>query len=98
MKRLEGKIAWVTGAGSGIGAATARRFAAEGAIVAVNDLNEAGGKKVVEQVQEAGGQAEFFLGSVTDRDKIQEIVESITSKYGRLDILVNNAGVLRDAM
>lgn len=98
MKRLEGKIAWVTGAGSGIGAATARRFAAEGAIVAVNDLNEAGGKKVVEQIQVAGGQADFFLGSVTDRDKIQEIVENIVAKYGRLDILVNNAGVLRDAM
>jgi 3-oxoacyl-[acyl-carrier protein] reductase len=98
MGRLEGKIAWITGAGSGIGATTARRFAAEGAIVAVNDLNETGGTQVVRQIREAGGQAEFFLGSVTDKARVQEIVQALVSKHGRLDLLINNAGVLRDAM
>ena len=98
MGRLDGKVAWVTGAGSGIGAATARRFAQEGAFVAVNDLNEAGGKQVVEDIREAGGRAEFFPGSVTDKEKIQQIVDSLMAEHGRLDILVNNAGVLRDAM
>ena len=52
------------------------------------------GKQVVEEIRDAGGQAEFILGSVTDKEKIQQIVELLVSKYGRIDILVNNAGVL----
>ncbi len=98
MRRLEGKVALITGAGSGIGAATARRFASEGAIVGVNDMDEAGGNRVVAEIREAGGQAQFFQGNVTDFATIESIVNSLVESYGHLDILINNAGVLRDAM
>ncbi len=98
MGRLEGKVALVTGAGSGIGAATARRFAQEGAIVAVNDMNEANGEKVAAEINQAGGQATFYLGSVSDSGIVSKMIKDIATKNGRLDILVNNAGIIRDAM
>ncbi len=98
MARLAGKIALVTGAGSGIGAATARRFAQEGALVAINDMNEVGGNQVVSEIREAGGQAELYLGSVADSGFVNQMVKDITTRFGRLDILINNAGLLRDAM
>ncbi len=98
MGRLEGKVALVTGAGSGIGAATARRFALEGALVAVNDMNEAGGNGVVSDIKAAGGQAQFFGASVADGAAMRQVIQTLVSQYGRFDILINNAGVLRDAM
>src|SRR4051794_33549041 len=98
MGRLEGKVALVTGAGSGIGAATAFRFAREGAKVAVNDMNEAGGSRVVREIRDFGGTARFYHGSVTEAEVMREIVKDIIAHFGHLDILVNNAGVLRDAM
>src|SRR5690349_9040393 len=98
MARLQDKVALITGAGSGIGAATARRFAQEGAIVAVNDMNEAGGTQTVSQIGEAGGKAEFYQGSVADAGVVSHMIKDIVKKYGRIDILINNAGVIRDAM
>lgn len=98
MARLEGKVALITGAGSGIGAATARRFASEGAIVAINDMNEANGNAVMAEIREGGGQAHFYAGSVTDSGLFPQITQELVSKFGHLDILINNAGVLRDAM
>jgi 3-oxoacyl-[acyl-carrier protein] reductase len=98
MARLQGKVALITGAGSGIGAATAQRFAQAGAIVAVNDMNEVGGSKTVAQIREAGGTAELYLGSVTDSGVVAHMIKDIVRQFGRIDILINNAGVTRDAM
>jgi 3-oxoacyl-[acyl-carrier protein] reductase len=98
MARLQGKVALITGAAGGIGLATAKRFAQEGAIVAINDMNEAAGLKEVEDICAAGGTAEFYLGSVADSDFVKQMMANIVQRFGRLDILINNAGVLRDAM
>ncbi|MEI6046262.1 MAG: 3-oxoacyl-ACP reductase FabG [Chloroflexota bacterium] len=98
MARLEGKVALITGAAGGIGLATAQRFAQEGAIVAVNDMNEAAGVKEVENICQAGGKAVFYLGNVSDAAFVKQMMKDVVEKYGRLDILINNAGVVRDAM
>jgi 3-oxoacyl-[acyl-carrier protein] reductase len=98
MARLQGKVALITGAAGGIGLATARRFAQEGAIVAINDMNEVAGIKEVEDICAEGGKAEFYHGSVSDADFVKQMMKNIVHSYGRLDILINNAGVLRDAM
>lgn len=98
MQRLEGKVALVTGAGGGIGAATAQKFAQEGAIVIINDMNETGGLQVAREINEAGGQAIFLHGSVADAATMEQIFREVVNRWGKIDILVNNAGVLRDAM
>ncbi|MEI7554072.1 3-oxoacyl-ACP reductase FabG [Candidatus Chlorohelix sp.] len=98
MGRLQGKVALITGAAGGIGLATARRFAQEGAIVAVNDMNKTAGVKEVEEICAAGGKAEFYYGSVTDDDFVKSMMKDVVERFGKLDILINNAGVLRDAM
>ena len=92
MNRLEGKVAVITGAGSGIGAATARLFAAEGATVVVADLNEVGGKEVVRQCRD-GGRATFVRADVTKEEDVQAMIAAARGEYGRVDVLFNNAGV-----
>ncbi len=92
MNRLEGKVAVITGAGSGIGAATARLFAAEGAAVVVADLNEDGGKEVVRQCRD-GGRATFVRADVTKEEDVQAMIAAARGEYGRVDVLFNNAGV-----
>jgi meso-butanediol dehydrogenase/(S,S)-butanediol dehydrogenase/diacetyl reductase len=89
--RLEGKVAVITGAGSGIGAATARRFAAEGAVVVVNDIDPAGGEAVAAEIRSAGGEAWFLRADVSRPEEVQGLVEETTGRFGRLDILHNNA-------
>lgn len=90
---LEGKNSLITGAGSGIGEATAKRMAAEGAKVLVVDVNDVGGQRVVDEITAAGGTALFFHGDVTDVDQMDAMVALVVSMWGSLDLAVNNAGL-----
>ena len=91
--KLEGRVAVVTGGGSGIGAAAALAFAREGARVVVTDINEAGAKVVLEQIEKAGGQGLALRADVTQAADTQAIVERATAAWGRLDLYFANAGV-----
>ncbi|MDR2377803.1 MAG: SDR family oxidoreductase [Bifidobacteriaceae bacterium] len=90
--RLDGKTALVTGSTSGIGEAIARLFAHEGAKVVVTGRNSERGLKVVEAIEDDGGQASFVKADVTVDAELRELVECSESYLGRIDILVNNAG------
>ena len=89
--RLENKTAIVTGAASGIGAASARRFAAEGADVTIADINPLG-EHVVDEIRAAGGKAAFVLTDVADFAAIQRLFDAHMDRCGKLDVLFNNAG------
>jgi 3-oxoacyl-[acyl-carrier protein] reductase len=90
--RLNGKVAIVTGAGSGFGEGIAKRFAGEGAKVVVNDINRDGGERVTREVRAAGGSAQFVLADVTRDADWSRLVQAAVSEYGGLDVVVNNAG------
>lgn len=94
-RRLEGKIALVTGAGRGMGRATALRLAQEGAIVAVNDWNAQSAEAVAQEIIAAGGQARAWACDASDEAAVQAMVEDIVRTFGAIHILVNNAGILR---
>ena len=96
--RLEGKVAIISGAASGMGAATARRFAKEGARVVIADMLEEDGQKVAADITRANGTAEFMRLDVTNEDDWKAVVEATVQKYGKLDILVNNAGISGSAV
>ena len=93
MPRLEGKVAVITGAGSGIGAAAAELFAAEGARVCVADVRADAAQEVAERIAGNGGGALAASVDVCDEDAVRELVSSVMSRWGRLDSLYNNAGV-----
>jgi len=90
---LKNKVAIVTGSGSGIGRATALRFAKEGAKVIVSDINEAGAKDTLAEIEQAKGIASFVSCDVSQKAEVQQLFAAAKKQYGRLDIVVNNAGI-----
>ncbi len=95
--RLKDNVAIITGAGQGIGQATAVKFAREGAKVAVCDINKASVEETVDLVLDAGGEALGFVVDVTEKASIARMVEGVMARWGRVDTLVNNAGIVEDA-
>lgn len=99
MKRFENKIVLVTGAGRGIGASIAKRFASEGAEVIVNySGNDKTAQKTVDEITATGGQAQKYKCSVNDSESVKVMIDEIIKKFGRIDILVNNAGITKDGL
>jgi NAD(P)-dependent dehydrogenase (short-subunit alcohol dehydrogenase family) len=92
MGRLEGKVALITGAGTGIGRATARAMAAEGASVAIAEINAAAGEAVAQEIVDAGGRCVAFPTDVTDEASVKSAVDRTVQQFGGLHILHNNAG------
>jgi len=95
-KKLEGKVALITGSGRGIGRSIALKLASEGARVVVNDLDEAPALEVVEAIRSAGGQAVACVGSVAAPDFAERFIGTAVSEFKGLDIIVNNAGYTWD--
>jgi NAD(P)-dependent dehydrogenase (short-subunit alcohol dehydrogenase family) len=91
--RLEGKVALVTGAGSGIGRATALAFAVEGAGVVVADLEDEGGRETVDRIETAGGETTFIRADVSVPAEVRSLVSRTVEVYRRLDCAHNNAGI-----
>ncbi|WP_375773540.1 SDR family oxidoreductase [Archangium gephyra] len=92
-RRLEGKAALVTGAGSGIGRAAAVLFAKEGARVIVSDVNVAGSEETVTAIQKQGGEARFIRCDVSKPAEVEALIRGAVEAFGRLDCAVNNAGI-----
>jgi len=92
--RFQGKVVLITGAGVGIGRATAVRFGQEGARVAVNSLTPAHGRETLRLLHEAGGQGIYVQGDVSIAADARRLVEETVKAFGRMDILVNNAGIV----
>ena len=95
-KKLEGKVALITGSGRGIGRSIALKLASEGARVVINDLDAAPAQEVVDEIRKAGGQAVACVGSVTAPDFAERFVGTAVSEFKGLDIIVNNAGYTWD--
>lgn len=95
--RLTGRIAVVTGGGRGIGSATAKRLASEGAVVVVVDLDLAEAEAVASEIRDSGGEAWAQRTDVSRRDEVERMVESVVGRHGRIDILCNIAGIGRSS-
>jgi 3-oxoacyl-[acyl-carrier protein] reductase len=95
---LKDRVALITGAGQGIGAAIAHAYAAHGAQVAVVDVNAEAADRTAATVRAEGGAARGFACNVAAREQVQSMVQEVLARFGRIDILVNNAGITRPAM
>jgi len=91
--RFTDRVAIVTGAGSGIGRATAKALAREGAKVTVADINPAGGQQTVQEIRTDGGEAWFFAIDTAVYEQVEALVQQTVDRYGKLDIMFNNAGI-----
>ncbi len=91
-RRLEGKVAIITGSGQGHGRATARRMAQEGAILMIADRHEPGAARVRQELQDFGAEADMFIGDVGSADAATALMDATKARFGRIDILVNNVG------
>ena len=93
MKRLEGKVALVTGGSLGIGKAICKEFAAEGAAVVITDVLDDEGQQLASEIQQDGGAAEFHHLDVSSEDEVARVFGEVEKKHAKLDVLVNNAGI-----
>ncbi|MBO8170287.1 MAG: 3-oxoacyl-ACP reductase FabG [Bacillaceae bacterium] len=98
MRRLQERVAIITGGANGIGRETAYTFSKEGAQVVVADFDEEAGKELVAYLKEMNGEAMFVQVDVSDADSVNRMVDTVIQAYGRIDVLINNAGITRDAM
>ena len=96
--KLKDKVALITGGGSGIGEATARLFAGEGAELALCDLREEEVNRVAKAITDQGGKSRYYLADVSSKEQVDAMVEKLVTDFGRLDILINNAGITRDSL
>ena len=92
MKRLEGRVAIVTGSAQGMGLAIAKALGNEGAVIIITDINEEQVSKTVSALKEDGYSADGYSMNVTAESQVKEVFTAVKEKYGKLDILVNNAG------
>jgi 3-oxoacyl-[acyl-carrier protein] reductase len=97
MKRLQERVAIVTGGANGIGKITAQRFAEEGARVMIWDLDEAKGEALAAEIRDTGREAAFAKVNTARFEEVEKAARQVAEKWGRIDILVNNAGITRDA-
>jgi 3-oxoacyl-[acyl-carrier protein] reductase len=98
MMKLKDKVAIITGAGSGIGEATALEFVKEGAKVAICDINEESAQSVSDKCKSTGGEAEAYKLDVSNKAMVDDVFQKVKERFGRIDILINNAGITKDAL